>query len=335
MINPDLPLVELHRHLDGSVRLQTILELGQQHHLPLPAKTLTGLRPYVQVTQPQPGVMAFIEKFQWMTAVMVDEAAIFRIAYENVLDLQREGIVYAELRFSPLFMAQTHQLDPLMVVDSVTAGVRAAMQVSGVKVNLIGILSRTYGPETAWDELHTILARRDAFCAVDLAGDEAHFPGDWFIPHFKAVRDAGLHVTIHAGEALGPESIWQALNDLGAERIGHAVSAVRDPALLEYLSKRQIGIEVNLTSNVQTSTVESYPQHPLKQFLAAGIPVSLNTDDPGISAIDLPHEYNLAAPAAGCTPEEIRCIQKSALQIAFLDSFARNELINSVDLSGK
>lgn len=335
MVNPDLPLVELHRHLDGSVRLQTILELGQQHHLPLPAKTLAGLRPYVQVTQPQPGVMAFIVKFQWMTAVMVDEAAIFRIAYENVLDLQREGIVYAELRFSPLFMAQAHQLDPLMVVDSVTAGVRAGMQVSGVKVNLIGILSRTYGPEAAWNELHTILARRDAFCGVDLAGDEAHFPGDWFVPHFKAVRDAGLHVTIHAGEALGPESIWQALNDLGAERIGHAVSAVRDQALLEYLSKKQIGIEVNLTSNLQTSTVESYSQHPLKQFLAAGIPVSLNTDDPGISAIDLPYEYNLAAPAAGCTPEEIRCIQKSALQIAFLDSFTRNELINSVNVSGE
>jgi adenosine deaminase len=326
MIHSDLPLVELHRHLDGSVRLATILELGQQYHLPLPADSLTGLRPFVQVTEPQPGVMAFIEKFHWMTAVMVNADAIYRIAYENVIDLRQEGIAYAELRFSPLFMAEAHQLDPLLVIDAVIAGVQAAANESGVQVNLIGILSRTYGVDKAWAELNAILARKAAFCGVDLAGDEYHFPGDLFIPHFKAVRDAGLHVTIHAGEARGPESIWQAIRGLGAERIGHAVSAPQDPALMAYMAENQIAVEVNLTSNVQTSTVPSYREHPLKQFLAAGIPVSLNTDDPGISAIDLPYEYNLAAPAAGCSPADTRKIQSDAVQSAFIDENLRERL---------
>jgi len=125
MIAPDLPLVELHRHLDGSIRLSTILDLGLQHNLPLPARTLEGLRPYVQVSTPQPGVMAFIEKFEWMTGVLVNYDACRRVAYENVEDAFKEGIDYIELRYSPWFMAEAHHLRPEGVVEAVTDGIRA------------------------------------------------------------------------------------------------------------------------------------------------------------------------------------------------------------------
>lgn len=329
MISADLPFVELHRHLDGSVRLQTILDLGMKHNLALPAITLGGLKPYVQVTTPQPGVMAFIEKFQWMTAVMVSYEAVERIAAECVEDLQKEGIEYAELRFSPMFMAEAHQLDLLEVIHAVQSGVLAGKNKTHIGVNLIGIISRTYGPEKAWKELQAILTSRQVFCGVDLAGDEFNFPGDDFVPHFKAVRDAGLHVTIHAGESRGPESIWQALKHLGAERIGHAVHATEDPSLMEYLAKHKIGIESNLTSNVQTSTVKSYLAHPLKAFIQYGIPASINTDDPGISAIDLPYEYNIAAPAAGCDSGQIRQAQYNGLLTSFLSDSDKDELIRN------
>jgi adenosine deaminase len=318
MIDPSLPLIDLHRHLDGSLRLDTILDLGRQHHLPLPAWDVEGLRPYVQVTGPQPGVMAFISKFRWMTAVMVDYAACRRIAYECVEDAHREGLDYAELRFSPWFMAETHRLDPAGVVAAVVEGVQQARRDTSLPIGLIGILSRTYGPGIAWKELAALLTQRQAIVALDLAGDEAHFPGEWFREHFKRARDAGWRVTVHAGEIAGPHSIWQAIRGLGAERIGHAVHAPEDPVLMNYLAEHHIGIESNLTSNVQTSTVPDYPSHPLRLFLEAGIPATINSDDPGISAITLRHEYEVAAPAAGLSAAQIRQAQRNASEVAFL-----------------
>src|SRR6478672_3051008 len=132
-IDPQLPLIDLHRHLDGSVRLRTILELGEKHGVKLPATTLEGLRPHVQVMERQPGVMAFISKMLWMTAVLGDAEACRRIACENVEDAKREGIDYIELRFSPWFMSEPHGLDLNRVVEAVVAGVRQGAQQTGVR----------------------------------------------------------------------------------------------------------------------------------------------------------------------------------------------------------
>jgi adenosine deaminase len=318
MIDPALPLIDLHRHLDGNVRLQTILDLSRQHTLPLPAWDLEGLRPHVQVTEPQPGVMAFIGKFGLMIGVLVDYDACRRVAYENVEDAWREGLHYAELRFSPWFMAEPHGLDPAGVVEAVADGVQAGMRDFAVKVNLIGIISRTFGPEIGWKELDALLRQRDRLAALDLAGDEKHWSGDLFVDHFRRARDVGWRITVHAGELAGPESIWQAIRGLGAMRIGHAVSAVQDAALIDYMAEHRIGVESNLTSNVQTSTVPDYASHPLRLFLERGLLATINTDDPGISGIDLRYEYNVAAPAAGLTAEQIRQAQDNALAVAFV-----------------
>lgn len=318
MIDPSLPLIDLHRHLDGSVRLETILDLGRQHNLALPADDVEGLKPHVHIMDPQPGVMAFIAKFHWMTEVMVNLDACRRIAYENVEDLERQGLDYAELRFSPWFMAEKHQLDPQGVVEAVVEGVQTASHDLDIPVGLIGIISRTYGVDTAWDELNALASCADALCGLDLAGDEANFPASLFEDHFHRARELGWSATIHAGEASGPESIWDSIRLLGASRIGHAVSAVNDPELMTYMAANQIGIEANLTSNIQTSTVSSYRVHPLRTFLEHDIPATINTDDPGISDIDLTYEYEIAAPAAGLTPELARQAQENALQVAFL-----------------
>jgi adenosine deaminase len=327
MIDPTLPLIDLHHHLDGSLRLETILDLGLSHNLPLPAKTLEGLRPHVQVSGPQPGVMAFIEKFEWMTGVLVDYDACRRVAYENVEDAAREGLGYIELRYSPWFMAEAHHLEAAGVVEAVTDGIRSAERDLGIRANQIGIISRHYGPEIAWKELAALLSQKDQFVGLDLAGDEANFPGELFVEHFKKARESGWHITVHAGEAAGAESIWQALNGLGAERIGHAVRAVDDPALLDYLLEHQIGLECNLTSNVQTTTVPDYPSHPMRRFMELGLLATLNTDDPGISAIDLHYEYNVAAPKAGLSDEMIRKAQQNAWQTAFLSQPEKDNLL--------
>ncbi len=326
MIDPKTPLIDLHRHLDGSVRLETILELGRQHDLPLPAWDVEGLRPHVQITEPQPGVMAFLEKFEWMVGVLVDCDACRRIAYENVEDALKEGIDYVELRFSPWFMAQPNVLDPVGVVEAVVEGVRQGRRDFDIKVNLIGIISRTYGTQAGKQELDALLTQKDHIIALDLAGDEANFPGELFVEHITIARDAGWQITAHAGESAGPESIWQAVDGLGAARIGHGVSAIQDPVLMDYLVEKRIGIEANLTSNVQTMTVPDLASHPMKIFLEHGLLATLNTDDPGISAIDLPYEYEVAAPAAGLTTEQIHQAQRNALEVAFLSDGEKSEL---------
>src|SRR2546421_598142 len=198
-IDPTLPFVDLHRHVDGSVRVETIIELARQHNVKLPAYTVEELRPHVQVTAPQPGLMAFIAKMLWMTRVLADANACRRITRENVEDAKREGIDYLELRFSPFFMAEPHGLDPEAVVAAVIEGAAEGSAATGVKVKLIGILSRTYGVESAHKELAALLAHRQHLIALDLAGDEANFPAPLFTEHFRKGRDAGWRGTLHAG----------------------------------------------------------------------------------------------------------------------------------------
>ncbi|OHU84581.1 MULTISPECIES: adenosine deaminase [Pseudoalteromonas] len=327
MINNNLPLLDLHRHLDGNVRASTILELGQQFNLPLPAQDLEGLREHVQVLDNAPDLMAFLAKLDWGVKVLGDYDACRRIAMENVADAQAQNIDYTELRFSPYYMAQSHNLHPQGVVEAVVDGVKAATKGQDIKVNLIGIMSRTFGVEKCQYELDALLAFKNDLVAVDLAGDEIGFPGNLFIDHFKQVHDAYLAATIHAGEARGAESIWQAIQELGATRIGHGVKAIEDPALMDYLRDNRIGIESCLTSNILTSTVASLETHPLKRFLDHGILACINTDDPAVQGIELAHEYQVAAPQAGLSQNDIEQAQRNALEIAYLSDSDKKALL--------
>lgn len=327
MIDPSLPLCELHRHLDGSIRLQTIVELADAHGLNLPADTAEGLAPFVHVDESAPGLMAFLQRFEHMTAVLVDLDACRRVAYENVIDAAGEGIDYIELRYSPWFMAQTHGLDAAAVMEACADGVRAGERDAGIRANIIGILSRTYGPMDCMRELDAILAHRDQVVGVDLAGDEAGYPASLFVDHFRRVRDAGLHVTVHAGEADGPHSVWSAIRDLGAERIGHGFRSAEDPALVDYLAANGIGLECCPTSNLHISAVPDYAAHPIHELAEQGVRFCLNTDDPGISNITLAHEYEVAAPAIGFSAARIRQAQADALEMAFLGPDERRRLL--------
>jgi adenosine deaminase len=261
--------------------------------------------------------------------VLVDDDACRRVAYECVADARAEGLDYLELRFSPYFMAQPHGLHPSGVVEAVADGAEAASLETGLRVKLIGILSRTYGPETAGQELAALLEHRDRLVGIDLAGDEANFPGELFVEHLRRARQAGLRITIHAGESAGPRSIWQAIRELGAERIGHAVRAPEDPYLIDVMAKQGIAIEANLTSNVQTSTVPDYPSHPIRLFLERGLLATLNSDDPAISGIGLRYEYEVAAPAAGLTIEQAHQAQRNALEAAFLTEAEKQTLLGA------
>ncbi|MBC8653550.1 adenosine deaminase, partial [Providencia vermicola] len=223
MINTRLPLTDLHRHLDGNIRPETILSLAEQHHIQLPATELEALRPHVQIIGQEADLVGFLSKLDWGVSVLADLDACRRVAFENVEDAFNAGIDYAELRFSPYYMAMKHHLPVEGVVEAIIDGVQAGCKQFEIKINLIGILSRTFGQHACSTELQGLLAHRHHLCALDLAGDELGFPGELFESHFIKARDAGLNITVHAGEAAGAESIWHAINVLGAQRIGHGV----------------------------------------------------------------------------------------------------------------
>lgn len=326
-MDPQLPFIDLHRHLDGNVRLQTILDLGRRHNIRLPGDTVETLRPHVQVTAVMSDLVSWLAKLHWMIAVLGDYEACRRIARENVEDAWTERLDYVELRFSPYFMAGPNRLDPVKVVEAVVAGVEEGRAKTGLKVNLIGILSRTFGPEACQIELEALLTQRAHLAALDLAGDEKNWPAELFVEHFARGREAGWAVTVHAGEAGGAPSVWAALQQLGATRIGHGIRAIDDPQLLDHLGEHRIGLEINLTSNVQTNTVPGFAGHPMRAFLERGLLATLNTDDPVISGIDLRHEYETAAPAAGLSRAQIVQAQKNALEIAYLTKEERRALL--------
>ncbi|ECJ8610410.1 adenosine deaminase [Salmonella enterica] len=330
MIDITLPLTDIHRHLDGNIRAQTILDLGRLFNIALPAQTLETLIPHVQVTSTEPDLVSFLTKLDWGVKVLASLDVCRRVAFENIEDAARNGLHYVELRFSPGYMAMAHQLSIAGVVEAVIDGVRDGCNTFGVEARLIGIMSRTFGEAACLQELDALLAHREKITALDLAGDELGFPGSLFLSHFNRARDAGWHITVHAGEAAGPESIWQAIRELGAERIGHGVKAVEDRALMDFLAQQRIGIESCLTSNIQTSTVASLADHPLKTFLEHGVLASLNTDDPAVQGVDIIHEYHVVAPAAGLSREQIRQAQINGLEIAFLSDSEKRALREKV-----
>lgn len=330
MIIPTLPLTDIHRHLDGNIRPSTIWQLAQEFSIPLQQQSIEELIQATQVQVKTTDLLAFLQKMELGVSVLASEQACYRVAYENVEDAKRAGLNYAELRFSPVFMAQAHNLPIDQVVDAVVAGCKAGSKEYGVPVNLIGILSRSYGEATCHQELQALLRAKDDIVALDLAGDEKGFPAIRFKQHFKIARDAGWNITVHAGEADGPQSIWQAIDELGATRIGHSVAAPEDANLMDFMANNNISIECCLTSNFQTGACTNIAEHPIKTFIERGIVVTLNTDDPGVSGIEIGDEYRLAKEVVGLSAEQLAQIQLNGVEVAFAGDSVKRELLSQL-----
>jgi adenosine deaminase len=310
------PLVDLHRHLEGAVRVSTVLELARRERHPLAAAD--DLRALLVADGRLAGLLAYLDRVDAAAAVFTRAADWTRAAREVVLDAYDEGLDALELRFSPWFIHSRTGLRPEAVIDAVADGVAEARALVGLPVGLIGILLRDLGPDSALPQLDSILRRAGHFRAIDIAGNEAGYAARLFAPAYDRAREAGLRLTAHAGEAAGPESVWDALRHLRAERIGHGVRSAEDPALMDHLAEHRIILEVALTSNVQTRAAAGYAEHPLRTLLRHGVPVTLNTDNPRASATTLAREYELAGALAGLTEEELAAVARHSVSASFL-----------------
>jgi adenosine deaminase len=264
------------------------------------------------------GLLPYLDRVDSAIEVLAREEDWVRAGREAVLDAYNDGLFAVEFRFAPWLIHIRTGLRPETVVDAVVAGVREAQDVVPIPVGLIGILLRDLGPDVAQQQLAVVLDRRDVFCAIDIAGNEAGFPAELFADVYKKARAAGLRLTAHAGEAAGPQSVWDAVRHLGVERVGHGVRAAEDDHLMAHLAKHQITLEVAISSNVQTSTAETYATHQIRTLIRHGVPVTLNTDNPRVSNVTLSQEYSMAGRLAGLTDTELRAVARQSVRASFI-----------------
>lgn len=325
-----MPKIELHRHLEGSLRLETLVDLAEETDLALPRYDIDIMRPLVQMmAHEERSASQFLSKFSVLRQFYRSPEVIERITYEIVEDAAKDNIKYLELRFTPNALCNISDLTLEDVVPLVCDAGNFAAKEFGIMIRFIVSLNRHERVELGTSVLRAALANRHkGIVGIDLAGDESQFSGLEFRPLFKRAKEAGLGITIHAGEWGGVESIWNAVGNLGADRIGHGVALLDDPAMLQVILDRGVALEVCPTSNYLSGVVDSMATHPIQTLTDAHVLTTINTDDPLICDVTLSQEIVLTMSALDISFDDIKGYQLRAAQSAFLEDSERSDLFN-------
>ena len=289
-----LPKVELHCHLDGSVRPATLLELGRDQGVAMPGTTADEIREHMIVRDAH-NLEEYLARFDVTLSVMQTEAALERIAFELAVDAADEGVRYIEARYAPVLNIRGG-LSLGAAVEAPLRGLERAEREKGIVGRLIICGLRAMSPDVSLELARLAVDyRKRGVVGFDLAGGEANHPASLHAKAFEHARCNDLACTCHAGEGDGAESVRQAVHVCGASRLGHATRLIEDESLTEYVNDRRIALEICLTSNVQTRATESYETHPLRRYFDRGLNVVLNTDNRLMSGVTLVDEYEHAA----------------------------------------
>jgi adenosine deaminase len=322
-----MPKIDLHRHFEGSLRLETLLEIARQYDLDVPKSDVEALRPLVQVTNDPPNAHTFLAKFEVLRHFYRSPELIRRMAYEIVEDAANDNVHYLELRFSPQALSRYQGFPLAEVTDWVIDAVHQAANDYGMEVRLIVTLVRHDPVEQAKKVAEIALSRHnEGIVGLDLAGDEVNHSSLPYAPLFQEASQQGMGITIHAGEWTGAQSVRVAIEQLKANRIGHGVNIVADSEVVQLVRRHNVALELCLTSNMQTGSVSRIDRHPVRDFLQMDVPVTLNTDDPTISNIVLTDEYYIAMHQIGLSYADLRQMTMNAIHAAFLDAPAKRKL---------
>ena len=323
-----LPKIDLHRHLEGSLRLSTVVELARKSHLRVPTLATAQLRPLVQVT-PQDAYTFrnFLSKFETLRTLYQSPEIIQRVAREVVLDAANDNVRYLELRFTPRALAKARDFPLADVTAWVIAATRAAAQETGIMLRLILSMNRNESVEIGAAVMRLAVEQKsNGVVGLDLAGDEVNYPAEPFVGLFREAHQSGLKITAHAGEWTSAPTVRHAIENLRAERIGHGVRVGEDPVVVALARERGVVFEVCPTSNYQSGVVSRLDRHPLPRMLADGLRVTLNTDDPGISDITLSDECRVAMPELKLSLADLKQMTLTAAAAAFLGPAERAAL---------
>ena len=321
-----LPKAELHCHLDGSVRPETLLELAREYDQPAPRDDPEALREYMRVDDAR-SLEDYLARFDVTLGVMQTAAALERIANELSIDAARDGVRYLEVRYAPVLNTR-RGLSLGEAVEAPLRGLEGAEWNGGAVARVIICGLRHMASDVSLELSRLAVAyRHRGVVGFDLAGGELGNPASPHAAAFAYAREHDLACTCHAGEGAGASSVREAVHVCGANRIGHATRLYEDESLMQYVNDRRIALEICLTSNVQTHAVESYQEHPLRAYFDRGMNVVLNTDNRLMSGTTLTDEYLHAATALGFTFDELAEVALNGFSSAFLPWEERQRLL--------
>ncbi|MBI3180710.1 MAG: adenosine deaminase [Myxococcales bacterium] len=326
-----LPKADLHCHLDGSLRLRTILELAQKQKVKLPTDDEEGLAKALHMGEVCKSLDDYLVAFDITLSVLQTAESLYRAAHELAVDASSENVRYLEVRYSPA-LHQQKGLKMTTVIDSVLEGLRTAKRETGIKYGVIVCGIRHINPQSSvrLAELSVAYKNRGVI-GFDLAGAEVNFPAKDHKDAFQLILKNNVNCTAHAGEAFGPESIAQAIHYLGAHRIGHGTRLREDGDLLNYVNDHRIPLEVCLSSNLQTGAVQGLATHPLKFYFDYGLRVTINTDNRLITDTTLTKELWLAYTELGLSLEDLTTIIVSGFKSAFLPFREKQDMLKQVN----
>lgn len=334
-----LPKVELHDHLDGGLRPSTVIELADEIGYELPCgKDVAEVDAWFRRGADRRSLPLYLEGFGTTCALMQTEKALERVAFEAVEDLAADNVVYAEIRFAPI-LSTAKGMNLEAVVESVIRGMKRGSEKTGMKFGLILCALRNMDAKVSLETAELAVEYRNhGVVGFDIAGDENGHPPKRHLEAFQYIRDRNFNITIHAGEAFGPESIWQALQICGAHRIGHGTRLIEDMvvegmtikkagSLSEFVRDRRIPLECCLSSNIQTGAAESLERHPFIVFYKNNYRVSLCTDNRLMSGTSLSREMELAVKTYGLTSADLEKLTVNAMKSAFIGYDERVKII--------
>lgn len=325
-----LPKTDLHCHLDGSLRLATILELADQQKIPLPAKEEPALARVIHQGQRCKNLEEYLTAFDITLSVLQTEQALYRAAYELAIDAAAENVRYLEVRYSPT-LHQQRGLKMTTIVEAVLEGLRAAKREKGIKSGVIICGIRHINPQTSIRLAELAVAYKNkGVKGFDLAGAEYDFPAKDHKPAFQLILNNNVNCTCHAGEANGPESIAQALHLVGVHRIGHGTRLREDGDLLNYVNDHRIPIEVCPSSNVQTGAVPDLQSHPIRLYFDYGLRVTVNTDNRLITDTTITKEFLLLHNCCGFNIDDIKTMIVNGFKSAFLPYKEKTDILCGV-----
>ncbi|GAB4499201.1 MAG: adenosine deaminase [Anaerolineales bacterium] len=323
-----LPKVELHRHLEGSLRLSTMLDIARKHGVTVPI-SLLNLSGLVQVQDQDPLTFSnFLEKFKTLRLFYRSPDVIHRVTREAVEDAAKDNVRYMELRFTPVALSRAEGFPLHDVMDWVITSAQEAAREYKIKVGLIASVNRHESPELAeqvsWLAVEHI---KNGMLGLDLAGNEAEFKSHPFRDIFKEAKQSGLRITIHAGEWGPAENVRDAIENVGAERIGHGVRVLEDESVTALARERGIVFEVCVTSNFQSGVVNKVEKHPLPRMLEKGLKVTINTDDPSVSRITLSNEFQTIHEKLNVSMDALKRSVITSAEASFLPDAEKAELV--------
>ncbi|RQX18207.1 adenosine deaminase [Micromonospora ureilytica] len=323
-----LPKVELHVHHVGSASPRIVAELAARHEgrTPVPADP-DALADYFEFRD----FAHFIEVYLSVVDLIRDPEDVWILTHEVARELARQQVRYAELTITPYSHVRRGIPAPAFC-EAIEDARQRALADFGIELRWCFDIPGEAGLPAAEETLRIALDERpDGLVSFGLGGPEIGVPRPQFRPYFDQARAAGLRSVPHAGETTGPQTVWDALNELGAERIGHGISAAQDPQLLAYLAERQIGMEICPTSNVRTRAVATLDEHPLPRLVEAGLLVTINSDDPPMFGTTLNDEYAVAARLLGVGAEGLAGLARNAVTASFLDITGQQRILTEID----